>query len=133
MAEKGTEVKIILLAVLVGGTTFSYYFTEWKVHHYHVVYQGLYFLSVMLAGFWFALWGGLATSLSITMLLLPFTITHWNGFSADDFNSVMELVLYNVVVVILGSLRDQERIVPEAFARGRKVGSHGKNSFRFSP
>lgn len=126
MAERGTEIKIILLFVLVGGTTFSYYFTEWKVHHYHVVYQGLYFLPVMLAGFWFALWGGLATSLSITMLLLPFTIMHWNGFSADDFNSVMELVLYNVVAVILGSLRDQERIAQKRLRETERLVAMGK-------
>lgn len=126
MAGRRTEVKIILLAVVVGGTTFFHYFTEWKVHHYHVFYQGLYFLPVMLAGFWFALRGGLATSLSITILLLPFTITHWNGFSADDFNRVMELVLYNVFAVILGKLRDQERIVQKHLREAERFAAMGK-------
>ena len=120
------KLRSFFLLSLVGGTTVSYYFTEWKVHHYHVFYQGLYFLPVMLAGFWFALRGGLATSLGITILLLPFTITHWKGFSADDFNSVMELVLYNVVAVILGKLRDQERIVQKRLREAERLAAMGK-------
>ncbi len=44
------------------------------------------------------------------MLYLPFTFMYWDGFSGGDFNNVMEMVLYDAVGVILGILRDRERV-----------------------
>lgn len=126
MAVSRTEIKIILIAILVGGITFFHYFTEMKVHYYHIFYQGLYFLPVMLGGFWFGLRGALGTSLSITILYLPFTIMHWNGFSADDFNSIMEMVLYNFVAVILGKLRDRERTMQARLGEAERLAAMGK-------
>jgi len=126
MHRRGTEAKIAFVAFLVGGITFAHYFTEWNVHYYHIFYQGLYFLPVILAGFWFGLRGALAASLSITILYLPFTVVHWNGFSADDFNSVMEMVLYNVVALILGTLRDREAAVQRRLRESEGLASMGK-------
>ncbi len=126
MASKNTKAKIALVALLVGGITFAHYFTEWNVHYYHIFYQGLYFLPIILAGFWFGLRGALGTSLSITILYLPFTIINWNHFSADDFNSVMEMVLYNVVALILGKLRDREIVTQERLWQSEKFAVMGK-------
>lgn len=126
MDRKGTKPGAAFVAFLVGGITLAHYFTEWKVHYYHIFYQGLYFLPLILAGFWFGLRGALATSLSITILYLPFTVIHWNGFSADDFNSVMEMVLYNVVALILGMLRDRETTVQRRLQESERLASMGK-------
>ncbi len=126
MASKGTKAKIAFVVFLVGGTTLAHYFTEWKVHHYHIFYQGLYFLPVILAGFWFGLRGALGTSLSITILYFPFTIINWNNFSADDFNSIMEMVLYNVVALILGKLRDREIVAQERLWQSERFAAMGK-------
>jgi two-component system sensor histidine kinase HydH len=126
MDRKGTKAKIAFVAFLVGGITLAHYFTEWKVHHYHIFYQGLYFLPVILAGFWFGLRGALGTSLSIMILYLPFTIINWNNFSADDFNSVMEMVLYNVVALILGKLRDRERVAQGRLLQSERLADMGK-------
>lgn len=126
MASKGTKAKIAFVAFLVGGITLAHYFTEWKVHHYHIFYQGLYFLPVILSGFWFGLRGALGTSLSITILYLPFTIINWNNFSADDFNSVMEMVLYNVVALILGKLRDRERVAQGRLWQSERLAAVGR-------
>ncbi len=101
--------KILFITALVVIIAFFQYSTELSAHRHHIFYQGLFFLPVMLAGFWFGLRSALATSLTITLLLLPFTFIYWKGFSAGDFNNVMELVLYNAVAVILGIMKDQER------------------------
>jgi len=106
---KGKKIKIISVIVVVGIITIFHYVTELREHSHHIFYQSLYFLPVMLSGFWFGLRDGLLTSLSITMLYLPFTFIYWKGFTAGDFNNVMEMVLYNAVAVIIGVLRDQER------------------------
>lgn len=123
---RGERIRIILVATLVAGITLLHYVTEWKVHYYHIFYQGLYFLPVMLAGFWFGLRGALCVSLSITILYLPFAVAHWKGFSADDFNSVMEMVLYNGVAIILGRLRDQEKAVQKRLHEAERLATLGR-------
>jgi signal transduction histidine kinase len=102
--------KTALIIFLILANTFFLYSTEVSERHYLVFYLSFYFVPVMLAGFWFGLWSVLATSLSITVLYLPFTLTHWEGFSADDLNNILEMILFNTVAVILGVLRDRERL-----------------------
>jgi signal transduction histidine kinase len=126
MAARRTEIKITIIAILVGGITLFNYLTEMNEHLYHLSYQGLYFLPVMLAGFWFGLKGGLGTSLSITILYLPFTIIHWDGFSAGDFNSLVEMVLYNTVAVLIGGLRDREKTMQRRLHEAGRLAAIGK-------
>jgi len=126
MAARRREVKIILIVILLVGITFVHYFTELKEHLYHLSYQGLYFLPVMLAGFWFGLKGGLETSLSITILYLPFTIMHWDGFSSVDLNSIIEMVLYNTVAVLIGGLRDREKTMQRRLHEAGRLAAIGK-------
>jgi len=126
MAARRTKAKIILIAILVGGITLLHYLTELKEHLYHLSYQGLYFLPVMLAGFWFGLKGGLGTSLGITILYLPFTVLHWDGFSAGDFNSIIEMVLYNTVAVVIGGLRDREQAGQRRLHEAGRLAAMGK-------
>jgi two-component system sensor histidine kinase HydH len=126
MAARRTKVKIILIVILVGSITLLHYLTEMEEHLYHLSYQGLYFIPVMLSGFWFGLKGGLGTSLSITVLYLPFTVTHWNGFSAADFNSIIEMVLYNTVAVMIGGLRDRERTMQKRLHEAGRLAAMGK-------
>ena len=57
MIRRSKKLKIIFLFASVLTITLCHYFTELKVHHYHIFYQGLYFLPVILAGFWFGLRG----------------------------------------------------------------------------
>ncbi len=126
MDRKGTKARIAFIAFLIGGITLAHYVTEWNVHYYHIFYQGLYFLPIILAGFWCGLRGALAAALSITVLYLPFTVIHWNGFSPDDLNSVLEMVLYNVVALILGTLRDRETVVQRRLRESEGLASMGK-------
>ena len=109
MAMKASKVKTLVIILVIATITFFHYLTELEVHRYHIFYQGLYFVPILLAGLWFGLRGGLRASLSITALYLPFTILHWAAFSAEDINSLLEMALYNLVAVVLGILRDREK------------------------
>lgn len=93
-ALRRTWTKPTLIAVLIAVITFLHYYTTLSAHHLHLFYQNLYFLPVILAGFWFGLRGGLITSLSITVLYLPFCLMNWEDFSPNDANALMEMVLY---------------------------------------
>jgi signal transduction histidine kinase len=126
VAARRRKIKIFLIVILVVGITFFHYYTESKEHLYHLSYQGLYFLPVMLAGFWFGLKGGLGTSLSITVLYVPFTVVHWGGFSAGDFNSIVEMVLYNAVAVLIGGLRDREKTMQRRLHEAGQLAAMGK-------
>ncbi len=109
MGEGRTRLKLILIVFMIGGFTFLQYSTEMAEHTHHLLYQGLFFFPVMLAGFWFGLRRALTASLSITLILLPLSIMHWKGFGAEDFNNFMEMILYNGVALTLGKLRDREQ------------------------
>jgi two-component system, NtrC family, sensor histidine kinase HydH len=126
MIQRSKKLKIIFLFASVLTITLCHYVTELRAHHYHLVYQGVYFLPIMLAGFWFGLRGALSTSLSITILYIPFTFMHWEGFSGDDFNNLIEMVLYNAVGVILGILRDRERAGQRRLREFEGLASVGK-------
>jgi signal transduction histidine kinase len=109
MAIKASKIRTLVIILVVATITFFHYSTELEVHRYHIFYQGLYFVPILLSGLWFGLRGGLAASLSVTVLYLPFTILHWAAFTAEDINSLLEMVLYNLVAVVLGILRDREK------------------------
>jgi signal transduction histidine kinase len=66
-------------------------------------------VPIILSGFLFGLRGAGITSLSITALYTPFVMASWSGFSPEDFNTVIELILFNAIGVMLGMLRDRER------------------------
>ena len=124
--ENTDKAKVAIIVLLVVIVTFFHYFTELGAHHFHLLYQGLYFIPVMLAGFWFGLRGGLATSIGITIFYLPFTIMKWSGFSPQDFNSVMEMVLYNTVAFILGLLKERELTEQQQLREAEKMAAMGK-------
>ena len=126
MIQSSKKLKIIFLFASVLTITLCHYVTELRAHHYHLVYQGVYFLPIMLAGFWFGLRGALSTSLSITILYIPFTSMHWEGFSGGDFNNVIEMILYNVVAVILGKLKDRERDQQKRLQEADRLAALGK-------
>jgi two-component system sensor histidine kinase HydH len=124
--EQGEKVKILIIVMLVGVITVSHYVSELRQHQHHIFYQGLYFLPIMLSGFWFGLRGGLLTSVSITILYLPFTFIYWKGFTAGDFNNIMEMVLYNAVGVIIGVLRDRDRAGEKRLRQAESLAAMGK-------
>lgn len=121
-----SSTKLFLIAAFVAVITFLHYYTTLSAHHLHLFYQNLYFLPVILAGFWFGLRGGLITSLSITVLYLPFTVMNWKDFSPNDLNTLMEMVLYNVVASILGILRDREQVKQKQLIEGESLAAMGR-------
>jgi two-component system sensor histidine kinase HydH len=124
--EKKDRTKIIYVASLICAIAFSQYYTDLNDHRLHIFYQSLFFLPVVLAGFWFGLRPALITSLTITVILLPFTFIHWNGFSAGDFNNVMEMVLYNSLALILGILKEQEKVEQRRLQEAQSLAAMGK-------
>ncbi len=108
MSDK-SKVKILFIGILVGAITFLHYSTQYGHIYRHIVYRELYFIPLILGGFWFGLRGGLITFFSIIAGYMPFVILRWNSFSPDDLDKSTEILLYIVVAVLVGTLCDREK------------------------
>jgi len=110
MADSNIRLKIALITALAAFITFLHYSTGMQQVYSHIFYRELYFLPLILAGFWFGLHGGLAASLGISALYFPFVFVHWQGFSPGDFDRILEIILFNIVAAGLGFLSDRRRV-----------------------
>lgn len=113
MTQKASKARIILIAILVVSVSFLHYVTRMGQLYYHIFYRELYFLPLILAGFWFGLRGGVITSLTITALYLPFTLIHWQG-SPNDFDKILQILLFNIVAAGLGFISDHRKTEEKA-------------------
>lgn len=112
MAVKHASKKIVAIVFLLGVITFFHYTVksnEADYHQFNVLYQRLYFLPLILAGFWFGLRGALATSLTISVLSIPYILILWQGVPLADFNRLLQVGVYNLVAIVLGVLRNREQ------------------------
>ena len=114
MIGQYSKARIGLVATLVIVISVLHYFTRMQQVYYHIFYRELYFLPLILAGFWFGLRGGVITSLSITALYLPVTVMNWEGFSPEDFDTILETLLFNIVSAGLGFISDREKAAEKA-------------------
>lgn len=104
-----SNIKILFIVILVGAIGSLHYSTQHSQIYHHIVYRELYFLPLILGGFWFGLRGGLITSFSIVASYMPFVILRWDSFSPDDLDKSIEIILFIVVAVLVGTLRDREK------------------------
>ena len=101
--------KISLIIVLVAITTILHFATKQSQFYYHIVLRELYFLPILLGAFWYGIRGGLVSSVGISVLYLPLVIMHWQGFSPEDLDKSLEIILLNVVALVMGVLSDREK------------------------
>jgi signal transduction histidine kinase len=83
-------------------------------YHLDIIFLELYFIPVVLACLWKGLAGGLATSLGVTLMLLPYLVVNWDGLSPADLDRMLSIAVYFIGSVILGKViagqkKDQER------------------------
>lgn len=119
-------VKITLIVIMVAAITYFHYTTSPDEHYRHLFYQEIYFLPLILAGFWFGLRGALATSFGITALYLPFIFMHWTGFSPQDFNRLMATAIFNIIAAILGMLKEREIKEQKRLREAERFAAMGK-------
>jgi len=122
------EIKIALIVILVVGISLlHYYFIDQARYYFHAFYGEVYFLPIVLAGFWFGLRGGLLASVGITACYSPFVYLHWQGFSPDDFDRLLSMVLYNSLATVIGILKDREILAHERVLKEERLVAMGKS------
>jgi len=92
--------KISLILVLCAVITFLHFSTgRWEVE-LRGVYQHLYYIPIILAGFWFGLRGGILASLGVTAYFLFYSANH----PVHPLGLYAEMVIYNIIGIITGLL-----------------------------
>jgi PAS domain S-box-containing protein len=107
--ERGRNLRdILLIAAMLAIITALHSLTTGGTEQYHDFYRRLYYLPILYAAFVFGLRGGLLTAVAAGLLYLPFAQpagSHLLGLRVDDW---LELVMYLVMGVLFGRLRDLE-------------------------
>jgi signal transduction histidine kinase len=123
---------IVFIAFLVVAISLFYYLTFFWLEYYteyvyyHTLFRDLYFLPLVLAGFWFGLKGALHTSLFVTLLYLPFIILNWQHMSPSDFNRILEVCVFNAVAAVLGIVSDREKAREKALRESESLAAIGR-------
>ena len=100
--------RIVFLAVFIGGISLLHYFTPLQKLMLHDIYQRLYHLPIILAAFWFGLRGGLGCAFAVSLLYIPHLLFQWGMHPALDLERYLEILLYNVVGGVTGLLSERE-------------------------
>jgi len=97
--------KITLIIVLVAVITFLHFSTGEQEAELHGLYQHLYYIPIILAGFWFGIKGGILASLGVTVCYILYS----SNRPVHQFNLYSEMVIYNIVGIVTGFLSLMEK------------------------
>ncbi len=104
----------VLRPILLGGMivliSLSHYLTPLTYCHLHDIFQRLYYIPIILAAFWFGLWGGLGCSLLVSVIYIPHIMYQWGGTFMFEIERYLEIVMYNVVGGLTGLLTQRDRL-----------------------
>ena len=110
LGRKEKTFKISLVIGVILGISLLHYLTQRQERYYHLFYRELYFLPLILAGIWFGLRGAILSSLFISLFYLPMVFNEWNGFSINDFDRILEIILL-ILLPLFWTFSDREKKV----------------------
>jgi two-component system sensor histidine kinase HydH len=126
MPNHKERAKVVVIALMIGGILSMHYLTLHDMRYYHAVYRMLFYVPLALGSTWFGMKGAMYVCASVSVLFLPHAIAQWHGFSYEDFNRLLEGVLYIVIAFILGYLVEKERKEQRALIRIERLAAVGK-------
>lgn len=96
-------------------------------YHLDVTFLGLYFIPIILAGLWFGLATGVLASTTVTLVLVPYLVLHWEGLSASDLYRFLQIVEYLLVAVILGKVVENQKREEARAKQSESLAAVGKS------
>ncbi|HVP37139.1 MAG TPA: ATP-binding protein [Terriglobales bacterium] len=93
---------IIILSVL-------HYLTPVDKPILHDLYRRLYYIPIIFSAFRFGLGGAMASSLIISLVFLPHVFHRWGHIHLQTYDALFEIILYNIVAWVSGTLVQAER------------------------
>jgi len=126
MPEHKEWKKVFTIALMIVGIIFLHYFTFPHMKYHHAFYRMLFYLPLVLGCFWFGLKGTLYISASVSTLYLPYVIRYWQGLSFEDFDKLLEGLLFITIAFILGFLVEREKKKHGALLRSESLAAIGR-------
>lgn len=117
----GSKSAMLLLWAPLVAITLTHYAVGPHLPWAHDVLRRLYYIPIVLGAFYFGRRGALAVSLVTSALYMPHAFSpHGHTDPGTSIEKLLELVLYNVIAVITGTLADREhreRLTQERIAK----------------
>jgi two-component system, NtrC family, sensor histidine kinase HydH len=101
--------KVGVIAVLVSIITILHFSTSTEHMYLHQIYQRSYYVPIILASFWFEIWGGLATAIGLTALYLIHIRHDWSHHPDYSFQQYAEIAMYLIIAALVGYLSQVQR------------------------
>lgn len=118
--------KVGIICLAVGLITIFHYITAPEAGIRHVIFRELYYLPIILGGFWFGIRGGLATALAISILYGPLVFMISGNLSTHDFGNIMEIFLFILIGGLLGWLRDRQTAQQNRLREAESLAAMGR-------
>jgi two-component system, NtrC family, sensor histidine kinase HydH len=124
--QRNVYLKAGIIAALVLIITALHFSTSTDRMYLHQIYQRSYYIPIVLACFWFEIWGGIATAVILSTLYL-FHIRHdWAHHPDYSFQQYAEIAMYFTIAVMGGYLSQAQR---KARERLEQAGSQLKDAY----
>ena len=118
--------RISAIALLVICVTILHYRTGHLHISSHILFRELYFLPIILAGFWFGISGGMGASLAVTLWYLPFVLALPEGISGHNFGNLIQIILFNIFGLVFGLLFDRQKRQQQKLLEAENLAAMGR-------
>lgn len=105
---------------------FLHYFTFSDSAYHHAAFRILFYIPLILSAFWFGMKGSLSVCFGVVALYTPYIVENWNGLSVEEFERLMEGLLFVIIALILGILVERERKKHQALLEANSLAAVGK-------
>lgn len=98
-----------MIGLLAGVVTISllHYLTHASHEHWHVVYQRLYYIPILVGAVMYGVRGGLAVAVLTSVTYLPHILLQWQHDPLYRSNQLAEIVLFLIFGAVAGFLIDR--------------------------
>jgi len=105
--NKKKEILLIGLSVII--LSLLHYITPIDKPLLHDLYRRLYYVPIIFSAFSFGLTGALVTSTIVSLVFLPHVFHRWGHIHLQTYDALFEIILYNIVAWVSGTLVQKER------------------------
>jgi signal transduction histidine kinase len=99
----------VCIVAMLAGVTALHYLTSAHLLPYHTMYRSLYYLPIGVAAVTWGVRGGVATALLTTIVYIPHVIRMGATMPGGLLDNLLEVVVFNAVAFLTGSLSDAQR------------------------
>jgi len=105
---KGFTIKIATVFFLSVVIANLHFMTPVRFPHFHLLYDRLCYIPILLGAFWFGFRGGIFTAIGLVCIHLFHIETQWGGyFFSYNLNQTLEVVMYLIIGVVTGALSER--------------------------